>query len=115
VPRGGDDISKLKNYIADFGNFKQGFLIMKLVQSNNFRVQDMFSTIVLRNIKTKHGLKKALLNPYTIWPSYLLAYMQPYLMKNLQYNFPKMRGGGGSNAIWNFSKNSSDLVAPPFP
>ena len=24
-------------------------------------------------------LKKALLNPYNIWPSYLLAYMQPYL------------------------------------
>ena len=38
-----------------------------------------FSTIVLRKIKTRHTLKKAHLNPYTIWPSYLLAYMQPYL------------------------------------
>ena len=27
-----------------------------------------------------------------------------------------MRGrGGGSKAVWNFSENSSDLVAPPFP
>ena len=29
------------------------------------------------------------------------------------YYFPKMRGG--SKAVWNFSKNSSNLVAPPFP
>ena len=29
--------------------------------------------------------------------------------KKLQYNFPKMRGG--SKAVWNFSENSSDLVA----
>ena len=32
--------------------------------------------------------------------------------KNLQYNFPKMRGG--SKAVWNFSENSSDFVARPF-
>ena len=36
------------------------------------------------------------------------------IIKKLQYNFPKMRGGG-SKAVWNFSKNSSDLVAGPFP
>ena len=24
-------------------------------------------------------------------------------------------GGGGAKAVWNFSKNSSDLVAGPFP
>ena len=37
-----------KIYIADFGNFKQGFLIMKLIQNSNFRVQGiLFSTIVL--------------------------------------------------------------------
>ena len=29
-------------------------------------------------------------------------------LKNLQYNFPKMRGGG-SKAVWNFSENSSVL------
>ena len=28
--------------------------------------------------------------------------------KNLQHNFPKMRGGG-SKAVWNFSENSSVL------
>ena len=32
---------------------------------------------------------------HTIWPSYLLTYMQPYLsLKKWQHNFPKMRGGG---------------------
>ena len=28
-------------------------------------------------------------------------------LKNLQHNFPKMRGG--SKAVWNFSENSSVL------
>ena len=37
-------------------------------------------------------------------------------MMELQYNFPKMRGGGGgAKAVWNFFENSSDLVPPPFP
>ena len=31
-----------KNYIADFGELKQVFLSMKLIQKGNFRVQDMF-------------------------------------------------------------------------
>ena len=34
--------------------------------------------------------------------------------KNLQHNFPKMRGGG-SKAVWNFSENSFVLVALGFP
>ena len=38
---------------------------------SGFRV--VFSTIVLRKIKTRHTLKKALLNPYTIWSSFLLT------------------------------------------
>ena len=51
-----------KIYVADLGNFKQDFLSMKLIQKSNFRVQGMFfsSTIVLRKIKTRHTLKKAL-------------------------------------------------------
>ena len=54
---------------------------------------------------------------HTIWPSYLLAYMHYAtisIIKKLQHNFPKMRGRG-SKAIWNFSENSSDLVAGQFP
>ena len=35
--------------------------------------------------------------------------------KNLQYNFPKTRGGGGSKAIWNFSEKTSVLVFPIVP
>ena len=31
-----------KIYNADFGNFKQGFLSMKLIQKSNFRAQGMF-------------------------------------------------------------------------
>ena len=37
-------------------------------------------------------------------------------LKKLQYDFPKMGGGGwGSKATWNFSENSSVLVAPLVP
>ena len=35
--------------------------------------------------------------------------------KNLQYNFPKTRGGGGSKAIWNFSEKTSVLVSSVVP
>ena len=38
-----------------------------------------------------------------------------YSRKKAQHDFPKMRGGGGSKAVWNFSKNSSLLETPPFP
>ena len=39
---GGGGIFNPKIYVADFENFKQGFLIMKLIQKSNFRVQGMF-------------------------------------------------------------------------
>ena len=38
----GGGIFNPKIYVADFGNFKQGFLIMKLKQNSNFKVQGMF-------------------------------------------------------------------------
>ena len=41
VPKGGEVIFNQKIYVADFGNFKQGFLSMKLMQSGNFRVQGL--------------------------------------------------------------------------
>ena len=31
-----------KIYIADFGNFKQDFLVIKLIQKSNLRVHGMF-------------------------------------------------------------------------
>ena len=37
-----------------------------------------------------------------------------YNGKNLQYNFPKTRGGG-AKAIWNFSEKTSVLVFPIVP
>ena len=37
-----------------------------------------------------------------------------FICEDLGLNgFPKMRGG--SKAVWNFTKNSSDLVVPPIP
>ena len=40
--QGGGVIFNIRIYIADFGNFKQGLLSMKLVKKSNFRVQGMF-------------------------------------------------------------------------
>ena len=31
-----------KNYVADFGSFEQGFLSIELIQTSNFRVQNLF-------------------------------------------------------------------------
>ena len=36
---GGGVIFNPKIYVADFGNFKQGFLSTKLIEKSNFRVQ----------------------------------------------------------------------------
>ena len=50
---------------------------------------------------------------------YYLALIPPCInatisiIKKLQYNFPKMRGG--SKAVWNFSEKSSHLAHPSFP
>ena len=40
--RGGGAIFNPKMYIADFGNFKQGFLIMKLIQNSKLRLLGIF-------------------------------------------------------------------------
>ena len=40
--KGGAVIFNPKIYVADFGNSKQGFLSMNLIQNRNFRVQGMF-------------------------------------------------------------------------
>ena len=40
---------------------------------------------------------------HTIWPSYLLAYMQPYMVPPIFEGFE----GWGSKAVWHFSENSS--------
>ena len=39
--RGRGLIFNPKIYVANFGNFKQGFLIVKLIQNDNFRVKGM--------------------------------------------------------------------------
>ena len=47
-----------------------------------------------------------------------IGFFLDMIPKKLQYNFPKMRewvGGGRSKAVWNFSENSSVLVAWPVP
>ena len=89
---------------------------MKLIQKSNFRVQGMLFqqlyciTIALHlslEIMCTHFI---LSGPHTS----LHICNHIHYKKKLQYNFPKMRGGGWK-AVWNSFENSSDLVAPPFP
>ena len=49
-----------KIYVADFGNFKQGFMSMKLIQNSNYRVQGIFFNNCTEKNKKRHTLKKAL-------------------------------------------------------
>ena len=57
--QGGGFIFNPKNHIPDVGNFKQGFLSIKLIQKSNFRVQGMFfSTIALRKNQNKTNFEK---------------------------------------------------------
>ena len=71
---GGGVIFSPKIYIADFGNFKQDFLIVKFTQNSNFKVQGrFFEKLPITPISGNHVHAFR-----TIWPSYLLAYMQPY-------------------------------------
>ena len=71
-----------KIYVADFGNFKQGFLSMKLIQKrvNSGFMVCFFSRIVLRKIRMVPISGNHVHTFHTIWPSYLLAYMQPYMV-----------------------------------
>ena len=110
VPKGGG-IFNPKIYVADFGNFKQGFLSMKLILKSNFRVQGMllFNNCIEKNQNKTHfeeGTYESL-HYLAIIPPCIYATIS--IIKNLQHNFPKMRRGG-SKVVWNCSKNSSDLV-----
>ena len=64
---------------------------MKLIQRGLFRL--CFSTIVLIKIKTRYILKKAV--PKAFQKYKVPATFEGFVasLKNLQHNFPKMRGG----------------------
>ena len=110
--KGGEVIFNPKIYIADFGNFKQGFLIMKLIQNSNFRVQGMlFSSIIVLYYNSitpiytgyiwKHMCIQFILYSHHIS---LCIYATISVIKKLQYNCPKMRGGGVEGRLEFFQK-----------
>ena len=91
------------------GSFSTQKFILQILgyKKSKIRVLGMFlSTIVLRKSKTRHTWKKA-----CACISYYLVLIHPCkyvtisIIKKLQHNFPKMRGG--SKSVWNSSKNSS--------
>ena len=88
--KGGEgSFSIQKNYVVHFGSFKQEFLSMKLIQNSNFRVQGMiFSTIVLRKIKTRHTLQKACA---------VGCFKKTLLKKNKKRNPPRISRGVSLN------------------
>ena len=83
-----------KIHVADFGNFNQGFLIRKLIQNKFQGSGYVFSTFVLRKNQNKTHFGEG-----TSESLYYLAIMPPRIyatisiVKNLQHNFPIMRGG----------------------
>ena len=85
VSRGGV-IFNPKIYIADFGNFKQGFLSMELIKR---RVILGFRVCFFQQL----DWYKLILTD-TFWPMPPCINVSISIIKNLHYNFPKMRGGG---------------------
>ena len=100
MPRGGGHFQS-KNYVADFGNFKQGFLIMKLIQKSNFGVQGMFFQQLYWENQNKTHLEEGSSNhnslrdgsryqigwifgkvPNGSWPPPLTPQNGPYLWKS---------------------------------
>ena len=85
---------------------------MKLIQKSNFMVQGMFFQQLYCITIVLHLYLEIMCSACI---SYYLAITIPRItatisvIKDLHYNFPKMRGG--SKAVWNFS----DLVSSPFP
>ena len=94
--KGGGVIFNPKIYIADFGNFKQGFLSMRFIKR---RVISGFRVCCFNNGIQKNQ-NKTLFEEGTSESLYYLAIIPPCiyatisLLKNLQKKFPKMRWGG---------------------
>ena len=55
----GGVIFNQKIYVVDFGNFKQGLLIMKLLLNSNFRVQSMFFNNCIEKNQNKTHFEEA--------------------------------------------------------
>ena len=77
--------SNPKIYIADFGNFKQAFLSMRLIQKSNFRVQGVFffnkERIPLPNRMNFWKNSKRPLTP----PSFSKLYCKFFIMDMVAY------------------------------
>ena len=73
---------------------------MKLIQNSNFRVQGMFFNNCIEKNQNKTYLEEG-----TSESPYYLAIIPPRIyanisiIKNLQHNFPKMRGWGGGGGV----------------
>ena len=76
-----------------------------------FRTID--GVLVWRKIKKDTYWRRRVNAFHTFWPSYLLAYMQPFPLGKNCIIFQKL--GGRVKGCLEFFKNSSHLVAGPFP
>ena len=103
--RGRGVIFNPKIYVADFTNFKQGFLSMKLIQNSNFRVQG----ILTPTPQNGPHLWKSCACPCTS-----LHIFDNIHHKKLQRMSFSENEGGISKAVSNFSGNSSDLAELSF-
>ena len=113
VPRGWGSLSIQKFIVQILGTLSRFFWAWNwYIQKSNFRVKGIFFQQLYCITPISGNDVHAF---HTIWPSYLLAYMQPYpLWKKCSIIF-RIWGGGGWKAVLNFSENSSYLVQPSFP
>ena len=115
LPRGGWSFSILKFILQILGTLNRAFWSWnwyKIVISG-FRVcyfQQLYCITIVLHLYLEIMCMHFILSSHHI-SSHICNHI---CHKKLQCNFPKIRGLG-SKAVWNFSKDSSDLVAVPFP
>ena len=114
--KGGVVIFNPKKYIADIGTLNRTFWSWNWykIVIIGFRVCFFKNCIEKNQNKTpfEEGTSESLYYLTTI-PPHLYATIS-FIKKNCNIVFRKW-GGWGPKAVWNFSENSSDLLAGPFP
>ena len=64
---GGEVPFNPKTDVADYGNFKEGFCSMKLIQKSNFRVQDMFFNNCIEKNQNKTNFEEGSSSHTIFW------------------------------------------------
>ena len=102
-------IKRGEEYFVFFWNFKQGFLIVKLIQNDNFRVEGLF----FQQLYSEKSKQDTLWRGHFQTPPPFGHHTSSHICNHLCHK--KKFATSFSKNGRNFYENSSDLIARPFP